>query len=195
MSFCSGSSWCLYTVKLYPQPGQMTFPARTYAAPHIERPGSSLRTNANMALSSGYRGRLAIGLRCEGATPAAASYTAPESGRARALSGSAKPRAACRTDARGEDAHRMTVMQRSQFASIREQVTCSEYVRLLQHYVAALRRWEQAELVSKKTETSAAHLATEVKDKAQNERDAAKMRLNLHRRTCPVCLGLTNRNG
>jgi hypothetical protein len=74
---CSGSSWCLYTVKLCPQPGQITFPARTYAEPHIERPGSSWRTNANMPLSSGHRSRLAIGLRCEGATHASASYTAP----------------------------------------------------------------------------------------------------------------------
>jgi hypothetical protein len=62
---CSGSSWCLYTVKLCPQPGQITFPAHTYAGPHIERPGSSWRTNANMPLSSGHRSRLAIGLRCQ----------------------------------------------------------------------------------------------------------------------------------
>jgi hypothetical protein len=73
--------------------------------------------------------------------------------------------------------------------SIRLQVACPEYVRLLQHYAAALRRWEQAELVSKKT-----RLAAEIKDKAQNERDAAKMRLNLHKRSCPVCLNLTSRS-
>jgi len=74
------------------------------------------------------------------------------------------------------------------------QVACSEYVRLLQHYVAALRRWEQAELASKKTDTSATRLAAEIKHKAQTERDAAKMRLNLHKQSCPVCLNLTNRS-
>jgi hypothetical protein len=84
-----------------------------------------------------------------------------------------------------------------QFESITVEVACSEYSRLLQHYVAALRRWEQAELVPNKSEFAdqPARLAAEIKHKVQNERDAAKMRINLHKQSCPVCLNLTNRRG
>ncbi len=75
-------------------------------------------------------------------------------------------------------------------------VPCPEYVRLLQHYVAALRRLEQIEAASNRkgfVDTSAKFLAAEVKRKAQNERDGAKMMLNRHKHSCPVCLNLTNR--
>jgi len=70
--------------------------------------------------------------------------------------------------------------------SITVPIVCSEYLRLSHHYEAALRRWEQVEWASNKNgflDTSAA----EVKRKAQNERDAAKMLINLHRRRCSIC--------
>jgi hypothetical protein len=86
-------------------------------------------------------------------------------------------------------------MQRCQFGSIRVQVACSEYFRLLQHYEAALRRWEQAEFSSNHNgfvDLSAARLAGEIKRKAQNERDAAKMRINLHKHRCSICSRMPN---
>jgi hypothetical protein len=67
--------------------------------------------------------------------------------------------------------------------------SCSEYLRLRQHYEAALRRWAQVELPSKKREVfdAPARLAAEVKQKALNERDAANERMRLHEQNCSIC--------
>jgi hypothetical protein len=69
------------------------------------------------------------------------------------------------------------------------QELCSEYFRLRQHYEAALRRWEQAELSSNKSELFDAtrRLSREVEKKALEERNAAKERMNLYELNCPTC--------
>jgi hypothetical protein len=89
------------------------------------------------------------------------------------------------------DAHRLTIGANDVSSkSITVHVACSEYLRLHRQYEAALRRWEQVEWASNKNrllDTSAARLAAEVKRKAQNERDAAKMLINLHKRRCSIC--------
>jgi hypothetical protein len=89
------------------------------------------------------------------------------------------------------DAHRLTIGANDVSSkSITVHVACSEYLRLHRHYEAALRRWEQVEWASNKNrplDTSATRLAAEVKRKAQNERDAAKMLINLHKRRCSIC--------
>jgi dihydroorotase-like cyclic amidohydrolase len=72
-------------------------------------------------------------------------------------------------------------------------VECYQYMRLRQHYEAALRRWEQIELVSNKNgflDTSANRLALEVWYKAQEERNAAKKRMTLHKQSCSICSGI-----
>jgi dihydroorotase-like cyclic amidohydrolase len=77
--------------------------------------------------------------------------------------------------------------------SITMHVECYQYMRLRQHYEAALQRWEQIELVSNKNgflDTSANRLAVEVWYKAQEERKAAKERMTLHRRSCSICSGI-----
>jgi hypothetical protein len=82
------------------------------------------------------------------------------------------------------------VCKRRQFKSITVHVACSEYFRLLHHYEAALRRWEQAEFFSNNNgfvDRSALRLAAEVKRKAQNEKDGAMMRINLHKQRCSIC--------
>ena len=56
--------------------------------------------------------------------------------------------------------------------SIRTQVKCYQYMRLRQHYEAALRRWKQIAW-----NTSANRVAAEVKYKALEERNAAKERM------------------
>jgi hypothetical protein len=74
--------------------------------------------------------------------------------------------------------------------SITVHVECYQYMRLRQHYEAALRRWEQIELVSNKNaflHTSANRLAVEVWYKAQEERNAARERMTLHKESCPIC--------
>jgi hypothetical protein len=69
------------------------------------------------------------------------------------------------------------------------QVLCSEYFRLHQHYEAALRRWEQAELSSNQVALSdpSKRLSLEIEKKAQDERDAAKDRTVRHRQYCATC--------
>ena len=70
-----------------------------------------------------------------------------------------------------------------------ESATCPEYLRLRQLYEAALRRWVQnnslsgSELVGE----SARH-ATQVKQAASIERDAAKERFEVHKRSCAACI-------
>jgi hypothetical protein len=66
---------------------------------------------------------------------------------------------------------------------------CSEYSRLRQHYEAALRRWEQAELPSNKSKLfdATTRLSREVEKKALEERNAAKGRMDLHELNCPTC--------
>jgi hypothetical protein len=84
--------------------------------------------------------------------------------------------------------------------SITVHVECYQYVRLLQHYEASLRRWEQIELVSNTNgffNTSANRLAVEVWYKAQEERKAAKERMTLHRQvvqSAPVYANLASQS-
>jgi hypothetical protein len=65
---------------------------------------------------------------------------------------------------------------------------CPVYLRLRQHYEAALRRWAQADSASNKRNSDAsARLALEIEHKALNERNAAKERMSLHQQSCPTC--------
>jgi hypothetical protein len=65
---------------------------------------------------------------------------------------------------------------------------CPEYNRLRRYYEVALRRWGHlllsldAHLVG-----AATRQAAELKQKAFDERNAAKERLNTHVLTCPAC--------
>ena len=67
-------------------------------------------------------------------------------------------------------------------------MSCLEYNRLRQHYQAALRHWGRvlfspdAHLVG-----TAARKAAEIKQKAFDERNAAKERLSAHALFCPAC--------
>jgi hypothetical protein len=63
---------------------------------------------------------------------------------------------------------------------------CSEYVRLRQHYEAALRSWAQLELPAEYGFLDAAVLLA-VKQKAFEERNAAYVRIALHERNCRSC--------
>jgi hypothetical protein len=65
---------------------------------------------------------------------------------------------------------------------------CPEHSRLQQHYEAALRHWGNA-LFSLDADLvgTAARQADEVKQKAFDERNAAKERLSAHALSCPVC--------
>jgi hypothetical protein len=67
---------------------------------------------------------------------------------------------------------------------------CPEHLETLQHYEAALRRWAEFEWSSNKKEPNALLRVSDgvKKKKAQDERDAARERLNLHERTCPTCI-------
>jgi hypothetical protein len=66
---------------------------------------------------------------------------------------------------------------------------CLEYFRLHQHYVVAVRRCEQAELSSSRSGLldASARLTAEIKQKARNERNAAKERMVLHEQNCSAC--------
>jgi hypothetical protein len=92
---------------------------------------------------------------------------------------------------KGEDVHRLMVDSNDVSSkSITVHVACYQYLRLRQHYEAALRRREQVEWASNKNrfvDTSANRLAAEVKYKALEERNAAKDRMTLHKQSCPVC--------
>jgi hypothetical protein len=85
----------------------------------------------------------------------------------------------------GKCIHRFTVRPQS----ISVQMGCSEYLRLNQHYGAALRRWAQAESSSGKSEPFDAprRLALEIEKKALDERNAAYERMVLHELSCPTC--------
>ena len=61
-------------------------------------------------------------------------------------------------------------------------MSCPEYLRLRQHYLAALRRWGQTEAMG-----AAKPEIAEIKEKALNERNAANERMRLHELSCPVC--------
>jgi hypothetical protein len=63
-------------------------------------------------------------------------------------------------------------------------MTCPEYLRLRQDYEASLRHWGQVML---SYEGEARGPASDVKRKAYEERDEAKLKLNLHRDSCPIC--------
>jgi hypothetical protein len=92
---------------------------------------------------------------------------------------------------KGEYVHRLTVGANDVSSKgITVHVACSEYFRLLHHYEAAFRRWEQAEFSSNNNgfvDRSATRLAAQLKRKAQNERDVAKMLINLHKQRCSIC--------
>ena len=69
------------------------------------------------------------------------------------------------------------------------QMSCPEYLRLRQHYDAALRRWAQIELSSHRPGLidASARLAEEVRQKALDERNEANERMRLHEQNCPTC--------
>jgi hypothetical protein len=64
-------------------------------------------------------------------------------------------------------------------------MACPEYIRLRQHYEAALRHWGHV-LLSPVAEPIGAP-AAEVRQKALAERDAANDRMTLHKQTCSAC--------
>jgi hypothetical protein len=65
---------------------------------------------------------------------------------------------------------------------------CLEYKQLLQHYEIALRKWGQVMLASDvKLVGAVARQAAEIRQKAFDERDAAKKRLSVHKLTCEDC--------
>ncbi len=67
-------------------------------------------------------------------------------------------------------------------------MTCPEYERLLQLYEAALRHWGRV-LWSSKADVAdiPERLASEMKQKAYNERNEAHERMRAHRQSCSVC--------
>jgi hypothetical protein len=69
------------------------------------------------------------------------------------------------------------------------QMSCPEYLRLRQHYDAALQRWAQIELSSYRPGLidASARLAELVRQKALDERNAATQRLRFHEQNCPTC--------
>jgi hypothetical protein len=65
---------------------------------------------------------------------------------------------------------------------------CLEYIQLFQHYEIALRKWGQVMLASDVTLVGAlARQAAEIRQRAFNERDAAKNRMLFHQESCTVC--------
>jgi hypothetical protein len=60
-------------------------------------------------------------------------------------------------------------------------MNCPEYLCLRQDYEAALRRWGQVMLPSSPAPTA------EIKQKAYDERDGAKGKLDRHMESCPTC--------
>ena len=68
-------------------------------------------------------------------------------------------------------------------------MACAEYLRLNQHYGAALRRWAQIESSSNKSELFDARKrqALEIEQTALNERNAAYERMVFHEQSCPAC--------
>jgi hypothetical protein len=65
---------------------------------------------------------------------------------------------------------------------------CHEYKRLRHHYEAALRRWEHVTFSpGAESNSTAARLAAEIKQKALEERNEAGNRMFPHKRTCSVC--------
>jgi hypothetical protein len=62
-------------------------------------------------------------------------------------------------------------------------MSCPEYLRLRQRFLAAFRRWGH-------TESSGDALTPEmeeIKEKAVNERNEAHNRMFVHQNSCPVC--------
>jgi hypothetical protein len=65
---------------------------------------------------------------------------------------------------------------------------CLEYIQLFQHYEIALRKWGQVMLASDVTLVGTiARQAAEIRQRAFNERDAAKNRMLFHQESCTVC--------
>jgi predicted ArsR family transcriptional regulator len=73
--------------------------------------------------------------------------------------------------------------------SITVQMSCLQYLRLRQHYDAALRRWAQLELSAHDPDVldASARLAEVVRQKGLRERNEASERMRLHEQNCPVC--------
>jgi hypothetical protein len=67
-------------------------------------------------------------------------------------------------------------------------VTCLDYIRLRQHYEAALTLWDHVILPSKGALANSPPAVLEMKNKALEERNAAEERMILHQRTCPICI-------
>jgi hypothetical protein len=68
-------------------------------------------------------------------------------------------------------------------------MSCPQYLRLHQHYDAALRRWAHFELSSHGSEVidASARQAEKVRQTALRERNAASERMRLHKENCPTC--------
>jgi hypothetical protein len=68
-------------------------------------------------------------------------------------------------------------------------MSCPGYMQLNQHYVVALRRWEQARSSLNKPELFdvVRRLSLEVETRAVEERNAAHARMALHKQNCSVC--------
>ena len=68
-------------------------------------------------------------------------------------------------------------------------MSCPEYLRLREHYEAALLRWVQIDLSFSGSEfiNVSAMLLEGVKQQALKERNAAKERMDLHEQNCLIC--------
>jgi hypothetical protein len=74
------------------------------------------------------------------------------------------------------------------FRILKQTMDCYEYIRLRQHYEAALRHWGHIHMMPAAEPIGApARVADEVKQKALEELNAAKNRMALHKQTCSVC--------
>jgi hypothetical protein len=65
-------------------------------------------------------------------------------------------------------------------------MACDQYIRLGQHYEAALTHWEHV-LSSQGALENSLPAVVEMKKKAREERNAAKERMDVHRLSCPFC--------
>ena len=72
--------------------------------------------------------------------------------------------------------------------SLLRTMSCPEYNRLRQHYEAAIRHWGRVILSPDDNLVGAlARQAAEIRQKAFDERDAAKNRMLFHQESCTVC--------
>jgi hypothetical protein len=65
-------------------------------------------------------------------------------------------------------------------------MACDQYIRLRQHYEAALTDWEHV-LLSQGARENSPPAVVEMKKKALEVRNAAKERMDVHKLSCPFC--------